>query len=256
MSITLYEHGGYKGRKVVLTDSNRNFCEIGFNDKASSIKVTSGTWILYEHANFQGKSYQVSQGCYDCSQVSAGVGNDTISSVKLVTNKITLFRDAGFKGTAVPLLESVPNFVSIGFNDEASSIKVEMGTWTVYEHVDYKGRSMQVTPGSYDIDKIHQGIGNDVISSVRLNTAEIVLYEHAGFEGRAVPITQSTPNLCDLNFNDKVSSIIVLSGTWSVFEHVDYQGKCHQFCRGSYDYRMISGTIGNDVISSIRLDSY
>lgn len=256
MSITLYEHRDFHGRKVVLTNSHKDLNEIGFNNQASSIKVASGTWVVYQHKDFGGKCYQVSKGSYDYCDVCEGIGNDTISSVKLVSDKITLFRDAGFKGTALPLLESVPNFKHIGFNDEASSVKVEQGNWTLFEHVDYEGKSMAVSPGSYDVHELREGVGNDVISSVKLNSAQILLYEHDKFEGRAVPVTHSTPSLRDLSFDDKISSIIVVSGKWSVHEHADYHGKSCELTKGSYDQRHISHHVGNDEISSVKLISY
>lgn len=257
MSITLYEHADFNGRKVILTESNMDLTQIGFNDKASSLKVASGTWIVYQHINYEGRSYQVSAGSYNYGDICGSIGNDVISSVKLISNEICLYEHSGFGGTAMPLTESVPNLVTLGFNDKASSVRVAQGTWTLYEHVNYQGRSMLVTPGSYDIQKIREGLGNDVASSVKQMSCEIILYEHSDFKGMALPLTQSTPNLVDLGFNDKASSIIVVSGTWSVFEHVDYKGKCFTLNKpGTYNYKHLCDGIGNDVISSVRCDSF
>ncbi len=44
--ITLYEYSGFGGRSLTLRGYTPNFEDIGFNDKASSIVVRSGTWQL------------------------------------------------------------------------------------------------------------------------------------------------------------------------------------------------------------------
>ena len=66
------------------------------------------------------------------------------------------------------MTESTPNLVRKDFNDIASSVVVTMGTWKLWEHVDYKGKFFVVTPGKYNISEIREKIGNDVISSVEL----------------------------------------------------------------------------------------
>ena len=66
------------------------------------------------------------------------------------------------------MTKSTPNLVIKGFNDIASSVEVTEGTWKLWEHVGYKGKSFIVTPGKYNIAVIHEKIGNDVISSVEL----------------------------------------------------------------------------------------
>ena len=86
MSIKLYEHSRYEGREVSLTDSNTNLVDIGFNDKASSVKVESGKWILWEHIHFEGKYYIIGSGHYDYEHLEQIIGNDKVSSVQKLSN--------------------------------------------------------------------------------------------------------------------------------------------------------------------------
>ena len=84
------------------------------------------------------------------------------------TESVTLYEHADYKGRKLTLTESTPNLVVKGFNDIASSVEVTKGTWKLWKHVGYKGKSFIVTPGKYNIGEIREKIGNDVISSVEL----------------------------------------------------------------------------------------
>ncbi|XP_064391057.1 epidermal differentiation-specific protein-like [Halichondria panicea] len=179
------------------------------------------------------------------------MGNDVISSVRLRKPDIVLYEHAGYKGQTLPLTEATPNFIPLGFNDKASSIEVTSGKWTVYQDVNYKGKSLILGVGKYDIDYITKNLGNDVISSAR--PAEISLFEHANYDGKRMQLSKDTPTLVPLGFNDIVSSIEVIFGDWTVYEHVDYKGKSLDLKVGKYDIDYIKTNLGNDVISSVRL---
>lgn len=83
-SITLYEHAGFQGKTLELTEDAPNFVSLNFNDVTSSIRVKSGTWTLYQHVDYKGKSLTLSEGDYGIDVIKAGVGNDVISSAKCV----------------------------------------------------------------------------------------------------------------------------------------------------------------------------
>lgn len=55
---------------------------------------------------------------------------------------------------------------------------------------------------------------------------KIILFEHAGFEGRSRIITSHVTYL--ENFNDKTTSLIVISGEWALYKHANGQAKGHQ----------------------------
>jgi len=54
-----------------------------FNDKASSIVITSGTWRFYDGANYTGRSKELRPGRYSWVE-NFGITNDTISSFKKI----------------------------------------------------------------------------------------------------------------------------------------------------------------------------
>ncbi|XP_033114660.1 epidermal differentiation-specific protein-like [Anneissia japonica] len=79
--ITLYQHNNYSGRAVNFTYKITNLSYYRFNDEVSSVKVKSGVWILYEHANFNGKQWVVTEGSY-YSACSFRGENDKVSSLR------------------------------------------------------------------------------------------------------------------------------------------------------------------------------
>jgi len=80
--------------------------------------------------------------------------------------------------------------------------------------------------------------------------AQILLYEHDDFRGKSIRGTDVVKNLRDSGFNDKVSSIKVLTGSWEVCADADFRGDCIVLEPGQYpslrDMRM------NDRLSSVR----
>src|SRR5450432_87205 len=80
--LTLYEYEGLHG-KVFTANTNINDLErYGFNDRASSIVVQGGQWIVCEHADFQGRCTTLRPGQYP-SLAAMGM-NDRISSFRRV----------------------------------------------------------------------------------------------------------------------------------------------------------------------------
>ena len=80
----------------------------------------------------------------------------------------------------------------------------------------------------------------------------VFIYRDYNFEGPTLVLTGSCSNFVDIGFNDTASSVIVKKGTWIFCEHVDYKGK--QITLGPGSYKTID-TLGNDVLSSVRLES-
>nr|XP_039266482.1 gamma-crystallin N-A-like [Styela clava] len=79
--IILFEDGDFGGNSLVLTEATSKLENHSFNDIISSIKVESGTWIVYDDENFCGKSYLLKPGSYPNAQ-SWGGKDDELSSVK------------------------------------------------------------------------------------------------------------------------------------------------------------------------------
>ncbi len=79
--------------------------------------------------------------------------------------ELTLFEHNNFHGHRFRVEGSVDDLRNAGFNDAASSIIVESGTWQVCEDVNFQGRCVTLRPGEY-ASLAPMGM-NDRISSVR-----------------------------------------------------------------------------------------
>jgi hypothetical protein len=88
--------------------------------------------------------------------------------------------------------------------------------------------------------------------------SKIIVFEHAQLKGDSMTLTAPDPNLVPAGWNDRISSLIVVSGCWEVFEHVDYKGSKLSLssCGGPdgdgvyRDWNDWKGT--NDTISSLK----
>lgn len=80
---------------------------------------------------------------------------------------VFIYEDYSYKGKTLTLTASCSDFVTIGFNDKASSCIVKKGTWSFYEHVNYKGKKITLEPGCYPNLNT---LGNDILSSVQLDS--------------------------------------------------------------------------------------
>jgi uncharacterized protein YcfJ len=83
----------------------------------------------------------------------------------LATAQITLYESEGFRGRNFATDKTVWDFERFGFNDRASSVIVDGGSWQVCEDARFEGRCAILRPGSYES---LAGMGmNRRISSVR-----------------------------------------------------------------------------------------
>jgi hypothetical protein len=90
-----------------------------------------------------------------------------------------------------------------------------LGSVTLYEDCDFKGKNVQLDFGDYTMDDLKKrGINNDNVSSVKVTgRLAAILYEHDNFEGRSIVVPGSQSCLTDagLNFNDQLSSLKIVS---------------------------------------------
>lgn len=83
---------------------------------------------MYEHCNYEGWSAQFNVGDFNLAQLqAAGAPNDAISSIRVTTGfSATLFQDDGRTGNNLTVTGEIPCLVSNGFNDLASSMRVQL----------------------------------------------------------------------------------------------------------------------------------
>ncbi len=276
--VTFYEHDNYQGRNFVTEQSVADFRSFGFNDRASSIVVTSNRWEVCDDSNYGGRCVMLRPGSYP-SLSDLGL-NDRISSVRMVEvaprpgderslpparplDAVTFYEGDDYQGRAYATQQSVPNFYNSGFNDRASSIVITSNRWEVCDDSNYGGRCVLLRPGSYPS---LQAMGlNDRISSVRLVAEReppqappapplqnaVTFYENDNFQGRAFGTQQAVADFRNFGFNDRASSIVVASSRWEVCDDVNFSGRCAMLRPGSYPSLSAIGL--NDRISSVRM---
>lgn len=96
--------------------------------KFAIVQEQKETWtdskiVIYQDANYQGASQQLSEGNYNLPNLT--IGGDQLSSLKVPKGiKVTLYEHPEFKGRSKSFTEDTP-WVGDDFNDITSSIKVE-----------------------------------------------------------------------------------------------------------------------------------
>ena len=165
-------YGGrnFEGRRVTLRNDIANFEGIGFNDRASSIRVLRGTWEFCTDAFYRGSCRTLGPGDYR----DLGSQDNRISSARIVASgrrgwgqggggwvppgaewsgvgrgDVQLFDGQGFRGFLANLDRETPDFDPLGFNDKVSSIIVRRGVWEFCTDGGFRGSCRTFTPGEY-----------------------------------------------------------------------------------------------------------
>lgn len=82
---------------------------------------------------------------------------------------------------------------------------------TVYQHCNYGGYAVNLSPGSYTMAQLKAlGIRNDDLSSLRVKKGYVaVVYQHDGYKGKKWDFTQNSSCLVNQQLNDEISSIYI-----------------------------------------------
>jgi hypothetical protein len=199
--MTLFSDSNFRGQRVTVERDAPNLADFGFNDRASSVAIRSGTWLLCEHANFGGRCAEFGPGEY---RELPGF-NDAISSARQIDRGqgqgrwrdrdreggregwrdedrggnrgeyrgggwgdrggpgVQMFAGPRFEGQQVELSQDVRSMNDVGFNDRATSMIIREGRWEFCEDADFRGECIVLGPGRYEfLDRM-----NNRISSMR-----------------------------------------------------------------------------------------
>lgn len=168
----------FSGGSRTLNGRMENFETIGFNDTVSSLIINRGNWQFCTDANFRGNCQTLGPGRY--ASLDGGL-RDQISSARPERGtgnqggnyggnqggnwggssgwsgggwsgnrgSVTLYEYTDFIGRSYTITGSVNNLDPTGFNDKASSVVIERGTWEFCTDANYQGTCRTVGPGRY-----------------------------------------------------------------------------------------------------------
>jgi len=188
--------GGGGGGRVVLFDGydfggtsfpvNGNVSNLDgrFNDRAQSMIIDSGTWELCNDANYGGGCQVYGPGRY----ANLGGLSGRVSSVRLTGGggggggwaggggggnwgsgaRAVLFEGANLTGRRFVIDNQVAaNLGNAGFNDRASSLRVESGYWVFCSDANFQGECRTFGPGDYPT--LPSGLSNRISSGRRIS---------------------------------------------------------------------------------------
>ena len=156
--IVLYDNERFGGASFSTREPVQNLTREGYNDRASSIVVRSGSWEVCSDSRFRGRCVILQPGQY--STLSSMALNDRISSVRRVDSTLpaapppiastaVFYELEGFRGSSFTAHESIWNLDRMGMQNRAGSVEVRSGRWDVCEDPRFGGHCMQLQPGRY-----------------------------------------------------------------------------------------------------------
>jgi hypothetical protein len=174
--VVLYESHAFYGRTFDVNGIVANFDGTGFNDRAQSMVVNDGTWELCVDANFGGHCQAFGPGRY----ANLGALGGQLSSIRPVAgggggggdwgggSRAILFEGPNFSGrTFVIGGQVVANLDGTGFNDRATSLRVEGGYWVFCSDAQFGGECQTFGPGDYPA--LPPGLNNRISSGRRVS---------------------------------------------------------------------------------------
>lgn len=242
-SVTLYENDFLRGRAGRLAQDHSCLERDNFDDAVSSVSVVrdankpavapepvavkKSAITLYTDCNYQGRAVNLEEGEFTTTNLAElGIANNTISSIRVSEGyQVELFENDFYRGSSGTLRQNDNCLVDDRFNDTISSLIVSVdpraavatqavdnriGT-TVFGHCNYKGGSVKLKVGKYDVDALAAlRIKDNVISSFKVEKGfQVTMYDAPDFTGQGKVFTANDQCLDDDLLNEKVSSIVV-----------------------------------------------
>uniref|UniRef100_A0A8D0FNI7 Crystallin beta-gamma domain containing 1 n=1 Tax=Strix occidentalis caurina TaxID=311401 RepID=A0A8D0FNI7_STROC len=145
--VQLFSEPEFKGNCQIFEKNTR--CIDSFAVKSS--KILGGSCIVYDQEEFTGNQYVLEEGIYPdltamgCSP-QAVLKSLRIINIELSEPCIALFEKVGFQGKKIEFSTEVLNLQFLGYSPRIASVQVLGGIWIIYEHSNYRGRQMLLSP--------------------------------------------------------------------------------------------------------------
>lgn len=184
-NVTFYERENFAGREMTVDQTVNNFDGAQFNDRARSAIVNNGEWEVCVDADFGGGCQVLGPGRYPDLGGLAG----RVSSARPTSNmgmgmsgrgerrpmhgnyggtRATLFEGRNLSGRSFAVGNGgLTNLDGTGFNDRASSLRVEGGYWVFCSDANFGGECRTFGPGEYA--SLPSGLNNMISSGRRIS---------------------------------------------------------------------------------------
>ena len=250
--VVLFEDAQFHGSHQHVFQPVTDLGDFGFSQITSSIVVESGDWTFFGDTQFD-DSYPgdpvFGPGIYPWVE-SVGIQNDDIASLQPTTlaatvsnavdDEVLLFQYGDFFGPHKHVVAAEPNLNASDdddFNDRVNSLAILAGDWSFYSDSGFKAlyNTTPAGPGTYpdlatltispdDMSSLRPAVSQQVTAGQGI-TGEVILFTGENFAGPHRHVLNAEPNLntgSGVNFNDSVSSIVVVSGNWKFFRNSGY----------------------------------
>ncbi|KFP82812.1 Absent in melanoma 1 protein, partial [Acanthisitta chloris] len=147
VKVQLFSEPEFKGNCQIF-ETNTG-CIDSFAVKSS--KIVDGSCIVYDQEEFSGNQYVLEEGIYPdlaamgCSP-EAVLKSLRIINIELSEPCIALFEKVDFQGKKIEFSTEILNLQFLGYSPQIASVQVLGGIWIIYEHSNYRGRQMLLTP--------------------------------------------------------------------------------------------------------------
>jgi hypothetical protein len=195
--LTLFADHNFRGNQVTLQGDVPNLRDVGFNDRASSVIIRSGTWQICEHKDFGGYCAELTPGEYR----ELPRFNDSVSSIREV-------RGGGRWRDGDEARGGERGWRGEGYARRDDDRRDERGD----NRGDYRGE--------------RGWRGGEAVQ----------LFAGQRFEGQEVGASRDLRTLNDVGFNDRAGSLVIREGQWQFCEHADFRGQCVVFGPGRYPF--------------------
>lgn len=262
-SLELFGQPGMRGKSMKLDRDAPTLEGSGFNDRASSLVVTEGTWQLCSDAGYSGTCRTYSPGEY--ADLGYGMAKE-VSSARLVRAyrnapavmgggydapaapaqgaRVILFDNNDFRGESLAVSGMNGELSRSGFDNAAASMIVEGGRWLFCTEAYFRGDCKVIGPGRYralrdigldrTIASLRPAAGADNPAARGPVNGDIELFTEPNFGGRSYASRRDVSNLGPTDFNDRTASIVVNSGRWELCTDGEYGGRCSVMGPGRY----------------------
>ncbi|XP_008424699.1 gamma-crystallin M2-like [Poecilia reticulata] len=169
------------------------------------------------------------------------------------TGKIFFYEDKNFQGRSFECSSDCPELSS--HFSRCNSIRVDSGTWVIYERPQYMGYQYILFKGEYPVFQSWNGF-NDTIRSCRLirhppSRCRIRIYERPDFSGQMMEFNEDLSDLQDRWRQHEIHSAHVQDGLWIFYENPSYRGRQYLLEKGEYRRHSEWGAL-HPAVGSIR----